>query len=334
MKTFLYAVQEAEKPIFEKANKKYNNELCFTSELLNRKNVQQLPEGTEAVVLFVNCQADREVLNHFKKKGVKYIVTRSVGTDHIDLDAATELGYKVARVPSYSPTAVASLAFSGGMDLLRRSSYMFYHASQGNFEIDNKMFANEFKNLTIGIIGTGRIGYETAKYWKGTGAKIVGYDIYQNDFAKKILDYVELDELIKKADLISIHIPHIPGKNDNFVDEKFINKMKTGASLVNVSRAALIDQKALVKAIKTDKIYGYSADVFKGEEQFIGKKISRTEIKKINPSLAEMLDLYPRVLISPHVAYFTDEAVKNMADVSFLNLDQLRKYGKSDTQVN
>ncbi|ATZ18927.1 lactate dehydrogenase [Williamsoniiplasma somnilux] len=334
MKIFCYGIQDAEKSIFELENKKFKNELFYTNDLLNSENIKNFPNGMDAVILFVNCKADEKALKTFKEKGVKYIVTRTVGTDHIDLKTAASLGYKVGRVPSYSPTAVASLAFAGGIELLRRSGWMFNQTKDFNFKIDGNMFAKELKNSTIGIIGTGKIGYETAKYWKGTGAKVLGFDLFPNDKNNEVLEYTDLETLIKKSELISLHVPYIKGENENLINEALISKMKDFASIVNVSRAPLVDTKAIISAIKSNKLYGYAGDVFTNEGDLINKKLTEADVMKINPEIVELLKLYPRVLISPHVAYFTDEAVKNMAEISFQNLKQLVETGTCDTAVN
>jgi D-lactate dehydrogenase len=164
MKVLLYGIIESEIKIFEKANKPYGYELIFRPELLNDHNVKDFPNDIDAVVLFVNCDASAKNLKLFKDKGVKYIVTRIAGFDHIDLKAAKELGYKIGRVPAYSPTAVASLGFANGVSLLRKTTYICHQTANNDFQISPSMLAKEFKNTTVGIIGTGKIGYETAKY--------------------------------------------------------------------------------------------------------------------------------------------------------------------------
>ncbi|PPE04137.1 NAD(P)-dependent oxidoreductase [Williamsoniiplasma lucivorax] len=334
MKIFCYGMQKPEIEIFKKSNEKYNFELSFTNDLLTEENMKVLPEGTDAVILFVNCNASKKVLEFYKSKGVKYVVTRTAGFDHVDLKAASDLGYIVGRVPAYSPTAVASLAFADGVSLIRKNAYMFDQTRNGNFKVDENMFAREFSNLTIGILGTGRIGYEAAKYWKGVGAKVIGYDLYPNKHAEEVLTYVTQDELIKQSDLVSIHVPYFKGQNDNLINKDFISKMKPMSSIVNVSRAPLVNLKDAVEAIKANKIFGYACDVFDNESSLINKQLTMDAIKKLNPTLEEAISLYPRLLISPHVAYFTDEAVKNMADISFKNLDELIKTGTCETALN
>ncbi len=159
-----------------------------------------------------------------KEYGVKYLLTRTVGYNHIDLKKAHELGFKMAYVPGYSPNAVSELAVSMGNGLLRNLFYSANHQQNHNFKIDDFMFAKEIRNSTIGIIGTGRIGYQAAKAWHGMGAKVLGYDIYESDQAKSILTYCDLKTLLKESDLISLHCPYIKEENYHLVDKNFLAK--------------------------------------------------------------------------------------------------------------
>lgn len=332
MKVLCYGIQEAEKPIFEQNNKNYNFNLSFTNELLNDENVNKV-KGYDALILFVNCDASADNLKKIKELGIKYIVTRTAGFNHIDLKTAKELNYVIGRVPGYSPTAIASLAFNGGLSLLRRTSYIYEQTRQGNFKIDSNMFAKETKNCTIGILGTGKIGYETAKMWKALDATIIAYDPYPNEAAKSFLSYTTFDEVIAKSDLISIHMPYFKGKNDDVINDEVIKKMKKGTILVNAARSELVSLPAVIKAIKANHLEGYATDVFPHESEIINH-----DFKDKFPSnlklIEELIALYPKTLISPHVAYFTDEAIKNMSEISFENLKQLQTTGTCDNRID
>ncbi|ATZ16273.1 D-lactate dehydrogenase [Entomoplasma freundtii] len=332
MKVLCYGMQEAEIPIFEEANKGYNFDLHFTKELLNKKNVEDV-KGYDALVLFVNCDASKEVLQKIKSLGVKYIVTRTAGFNHIDLDEATKLGYTICRVPQYSPTAIASLAFAGGLSLLRKIPYIYDQTKKGNFKIDSQMFAKEAKNSTIGILGTGKIGFETAKMWKGMGSKVIAYDPYENEAAKQILDYTTFDNVISQSDLISIHMPYFKGKNDDIINADVIKNMKKGAILVNSSRAELVSLPAVIASLKADHLGGYATDVFPNEAEIINNNFNNKFPENLKV-IEELISLYPKTLVSPHVAYFTDEAIKNMAETSFKNLDQLIKTNSCENKIN
>lgn len=316
-----YGVQEIERPIFESMNQDYQFNLSFTKELLNSNNAHRV-KGFDAVILFVNCKADAKNLNLLKDNGVKYIVTRTAGYNHIDLKEAKKLDYTIGYVPVYSPSAIATLAMTLGLSLLRKTSYMNYKSANSNFNIDDHMFATEVKNCTIGIIGTGKIGLETAKLWKAFGAKVIAYDPYENSDAKLFLTYDTFDEIIAKSDLISLHTPYVAGKNDNLINNEVIMKMKPNSIIINTARGELVDIKAVISAIKQDHLWGYAADVLPNEELLINRNLKNKNLKDF-PEISELVNLYPRILISPHVAYFTDEAVKNMAVISFENLKQL-----------
>ena len=332
MKVLCYGIQEAEKSIFEQSNKDYNFELSFTNELLTSKNVDQV-KGYDALVLFVNCDAGDANLKKIKELGVKYIVTRTAGFNHIDLETAKELKYVIGRVPGYSPTAIASLAFSGGLSLLRRTAYIYEQTRQGNFKIDSNMFAKEPKNCTVGILGTGKIGYETAKMWKALDATVIAYDPYQNEGAKAILTYTTFDEVIAKSDLISVHMPYFKGKNDEVINDAVISKMKAGTILVNAARSELVSAPGVIKAIKANHLGGYATDVFPHEAEIINHDF-KDKFPENLQLVEELVTLYPKTLISPHVGYFTDEAIKNMAEISFENLKQLETTGTCDNRID
>lgn len=331
MKVLCYGMQDAEKEIFNKVNENYNFELEFTSELLNNENVNNV-KGFDALILFVNCDASAKNLEKIKELGVKYIVTRTAGYNHIDLKVAKSLNYIIGRVPQYSPFSIASLAFSGGLSLLRKSSYMYSKTNIGNFKIDDNMFAKEIKNCTIGILGTGKIGFETAKMWKALQTNIIAYDPYPNEEAKNILTYTIFEEVINKSDLISLHMPYFKGENDEIINESVINNMKSQAILVNTARSELVSLSAIVKSIKSNHLGGYVTDVFPFESEIINNDFSNNFPENLK-LIQELISLYPKTLVSPHVAYFTDEAVKNMAETSFKNLDQLIKTGICDNAI-
>ncbi|MDQ7983053.1 MAG: NAD(P)-dependent oxidoreductase [Spiroplasma sp.] len=332
MKVLCYGMQKSEIPIFERVNQNYKFDLTFTNELLSKDNVNKV-KGYDALILFVNCDANAENLKKIKQLGVKYIVTRTAGFNHIDLDVAKELNYVIGRVPKYSPTAVASLAFAGGLNLLRRTAYIYEQTRLGNFKIDSNMFAKETKNCTIGILGSGKIGYETAKMWKALDANVIAYDPFPNDAAKSILTYTTFDEVISKSDLISLHMPYFKGENDNVINDAVIKKMKKDAILVNAARSELVSLPAIIKNIKANHLGGYVTDVFPHEPEIIAHDFKNkfpSHLKEIK----ELMDLYPKTLVSPHVAYFTDEAIKNMSEVSFENLKQLATTKTCDNRIN
>lgn len=328
MKLICYGVRKVEKEFFEKLNK-YNYELTLVEELLNDKNID-LIKGHEGVMLRANCPANKENLEKMKSYGVKYLLTRTVGYNHIDLDIAKELGFKVARVPKYSPNAISELVITFAMNLVRKGAYMAERSREKNFLVDEYMFSPEIRNLTVGVIGTGKIGFTTAKLFKGLGSKVLAYDVYENELAKEILEYVSLDELLKTSDIISIHCPYIKGENDKLINSEFIEKAKDKVVIINTARGELQDVNAIIKGIESGKILGFGTDVFSNEKEFFFKDMRG---KEIDEKVEKLLSLYPRVLVTPHIGSYTDEALTNMIEVSYDNLDEFLKCKNCENEL-
>ncbi|WP_010630775.1 NAD(P)-dependent oxidoreductase [Sporolactobacillus vineae] len=318
-KIIAYGVQPYEEHLYGELNK-YGFDVKLVNDLLTADN-GDLAEGFDGVLLFVDCLANRANLKKFKDFGIKYVFTRTAGYNHIDLQAAADFGQKVARVPAYSPNAIAELAVSLGTSLSRSTVYSSGRTAKLNFKVTETMFSHEIRKSTVGIVGTGHIGCVEAELYKGLGAKLLGYDIFQSDFAKKLVEFKELDELLAESDIVSLHLPYFPGKNENFVGEDFISKMKDGAILVNTARGELVDEAAVVKAIKSGKLAGFGADVLTEEGRFLGKDYSDNPDAFPDASIKELLSLYPKVLVTPHVAAMTDEAVSNMISTSYDNFN-------------
>lgn len=330
IKMVCYGVRDTEKEFFTSLNEKFGYSLVLVKELLTHTNIDTA-KSADAVMLRANCIADKQNLDKLKEFGVKYVLTRTVGVNHIDIDYADQLGFKMARVPFYSPNAVSELAVSLAVGLLRNTYYMADNMRKKNFKVDDFMFAKEIRNSTIGIIGTGRIGMEVAKAFKGMGAKVLGFDIYPNDDNKVILDYVTLDELLEKSDLITLHSPYIPGENDNMINKDTIAKMKKGAFIVNAARGELINHQDLLVAIKSGYIKGAALDTLQNEGQIFFKDF---EDKQLPIEVyQELSQLYPRVIFTPHVGSYTDEAVKNMVETTYENLSEFEKTGQCKNVV-
>ncbi len=315
MKVICFGVRETEKQIFEKYNKNFNYDLDLRSESLSMDTID-LINGKDAIICRASDKCNKEVIDAIKKANIKYLLTRTVGIDHIDTNYAIEQGLKIARVPSYSPTAIAEVSVSMALALSRKVIHFANKALTYDFTIDQIGFAKEMKNSTVGIIGVGKIGIEAAKMFKGLGAKVIGYDPYVNDAYKAIIDFKSLDEVLHEADIISVHIPYIKGQNEKMINKDFIAKMKDGAIIINVSRGMIQDDKVILEAIKSNKLWGAGLDVLFDEKIYFGKKLSDIE----DPTVKELVGLYPRVLITPHIGSYTDEAVANMVETSYQNL--------------
>lgn len=330
LKVVCYGVRPNEKEYFERLNK-YNFELVLVEELLTHENVETAA-GMDAVILRGNCVADRQNIKQIASYGVKYLFTRTVGFNHIDLEAAADYQLEVARVPSYSPNAIAELSLTLAMSLLRHTAYTTHKTANRDFRVDSRMFSKEIRNCTVGILGTGKIGLTEAKLFKGLGANVLGYDVYQSDEAKKVVTFKELNDLLAESDIVSIHVPYFPGQNDQMVNAAFIHKMKDHAILINTARGELQDNRAILEALQSNKLDGVATDVFADESSIFFRKFDHpSEIE--DPTIQALIDLYPRVLITPHIGSNTDEALSNMIETSFQNLHEMQLYGETENAV-
>lgn len=325
MKIVCYGVRPIERPYFDKLNK-YNFDLKLVEEFLTDDNVNEA-EGMDAVLIRGNCAASAKNLKIFAEGyGIKYVFTRSVGYNHIDLKAAKELGIQIARVPNYSPFAVAELAMTLGMQMFRHTNIATTDSAAGNFTVKPVLFSKEIHNSTVGIIGAGKIGTAEAELYDGLGAKVVASDAHPTDHAAKYVDFKPLDDVLAESDIVSIHIPYFPGENENFIDADFLKKMKKDAILVNTARGEIADTKAIIAAIKNGEIAGYAADVTIDEKEIMGHEFN--SIDEIpNADVRELAGLYPKVLLTPHMGSFTEPALEDMISISFENFHETLEKG-------
>lgn len=325
LKMICFGVRDYEKPYFDDLAKKYDYELVLSPEYLNNNNYE-LGLGYEAIMVRGNCVVDREHMKLLKDSGLKYYLTRTAGYNHVDVQACKDLGIETAFVPGYSPNAISELALTLAMMLLRNAAYTVNQTHSGNFNVTNEMFSREVRGCTVGIMGCGRIGCTTASLFKGLGSKVIGYDVYQSDYAKSILEFKDIDEFVKEADVIIVHMAYIKGQNDNFINAELISKMKKGAILVNVARGEVLDTKAALNAVKDHHLLGLGMDVIDNEKTLFNKTFDPKHMD--NEIHQEIIDLYPHVLITPHIASATDLALVDMIEVSLKNMDEYLSTGK------
>lgn len=330
MKVLCYGVRDVEKPFFEKLNEKFGFDITCIPEYLNTKETAELAKGYDAVILRGNCWATKENIDIYVEGGVKYILTRTVGVNHIDKEYARSKGIKMAYVPFYSPNAIAELAVTHAMMLLRHMSLTTSMTSQKDFRVVSEMFSKEIRNCTVGVVGLGRIGFTAARLFKGLGANVLGYDVIKKDGVSDTLTQVDLDTLIKESDIISLHVPYIK-EQGKLVTKEFLNKMKKGAILVNTGRGETVDTHALVEALESNHLSGAGIDTLDNEAEMFFKDFRNKEI--VNEDFRKLVEMYPRVLISPHIGSFTDEAVTNMIETTYENLEEFIKTGKCKNEI-
>ncbi len=329
-KVTCYGVRKNEVEFFHKLNK-YGYELNLVENLMSKENVEEA-KGSDAVIVRGICAANAENLEMLSSYGIQYVFTRAAGINNIDLKTAEKLEIKVARVPGYSPNAIAELSLTLAMMLLRHTAYTVERTAKYDFRVTPTMFSKEIRNCKVGIIGVGKIGLTEAKLFKGLGAEVLGYDVYQSDEAKQTVKFLELDDLLEQSDIISLHMPYIAGQNDKFVNTEFISKMKTGAILINTARGELQSNEAVLDALKSNKLGGYATDVFDNESKLFFK--NHENGNQIHDQVVrQIIDFYPKVLVTPHIGSNTDEALSNMIETSFDNLNEILTTGKCKNSV-
>lgn len=316
-KIICFGVRDYEIETFNLLGKKYQYELVLSDEYVNNNNYE-CAVGYEIIMVRANCDLNKSTLEKLKAHGLKVILTRSVGYNHLDILACKELNIEVAYVPGYSPTSVAELAVTLTMMLVRNTAYTVSRTSKCDFRVTSQMFSKEINSLTIGIIGLGRIGYAAYKLFAGLGANVIAYDLYPNYDKYPDVEFKSLEEVQSLSDVISLHIPYIKGVNDAFINKDFISKLKEGAMIINTARGELIDSNALVEALESNYLACAAIDVLPNEKELFFKEYQMGT----NGLYDKMINLYPRLLITPHVGSATNKALHDMIEISLQNMDE------------
>ncbi len=285
--------------------------------------------GSRCVCAFVNDHLDREVLEQLSAGGTEYLALRCAGFNNVDLEAANELGIKVVRVPAYSPHAVAEHTLALLLTLNRRIHRAYNRVREGNFAL-NGLVGFDLHGLTVGIIGTGKIGTITAGLFKGFGCNLVCYDVFENPEMKAMgATYMPLDDLFAQSDIISLHCPLLESTH-HLINEGAIQKMKPGVTLLNTSRGALIDTAAVIAGLKSGHIGNLAIDVYEEEDNLFFEDKSG---QVMQDDIFARLLTFPNVLITGHQAFFTDTALSQIAQVTLKNITDLEQTGRSDNEV-
>jgi D-lactate dehydrogenase len=276
----------------------------------------KLTQGYAAVCVFVNDDLSKVVLTELKAMGVAMIALRCAGFNNVDLTAAKELGLRVARVPAYSPEAVAEHTVAMILCLNRKLHKAYNRVRDDNFALDGLLGFN-LHGKTAGLIGTGRIGVATAKILLGFGMKLLCYDIKQDEeLVKAGVQYLSLEQLWARSDLISLHCPLTP-QTQHLINDTSLAQMKDGVMLINTSRGGLIDTKAVIKALKSRKIGYLGLDVYEQEADLFFQDLSG---QLIDDEVFKRLLTFPNVLITGHQAFFTQEALQQICQITSDNL--------------
>lgn len=276
-----------------------------------------LAKGYDAVCVFVHDLADEETLKSLKEHGIELLALRCAGYNNVALKTAKELGIKIVRVPEYSPYAVAEHAVALMMSLNRNIHRAFARVRDSNFSL-NGLIGFDMHGKTVGLIGTGKIGQVAARILKGFGCRILAYDLYKNEKAAKEIgfEYVTLKELYSEADIITLHVP-LTLETYRMINKESLRMMKDGVVIINTSRGQLIDTKELINSLKSEKVKAAGLDVYEEEDEYFFEDWSNQVVQ--DDDLARLLS-FNNVLVTSHQAFFTEEALFNIADTTITNI--------------
>ena len=304
---------------FDKVNEKYNYDIRYYKGHLNINNVV-LTQGVDAVCIFVNDTADAAVIDALVANGVKLLALRCAGFNNVDLKAAKGK-LPVVRVPAYSPYAVAEYSLALMLSLNRKIHRAYWRTRDGNFSL-NGLMGFDMHGKTIGIIGTGKIAKILIRLLKGFGMRILAYDLYPDmKFAgEEGISYVSLDELYRESDIISLHCP-LTDQTKYMIDKDSIDKMKEGVMIINTGRGLLINTNDLIEGLKEKKIAAAGLDVYEEEGEYFYEDKSD---KIIDDDVLARLLSFNNVIVTSHQAFFTKEALHNIAETTLQNIEDFR----------
>ncbi|ELS34055.1 MULTISPECIES: 2-hydroxyacid dehydrogenase [Pseudanabaena] len=328
MKVAFFNAKSYDRHSFTFANERYQHEIVFFECHLSHETVS-LAIGFSAICIFINDYLDAEMLEILAKGGTKLIALRSAGFNHVDLASASKLGLAIVRVPAYSPFAVAEHTVALILSLNRKVHRAYNRVREGNFSIEG-LLGFDLHGATVGVVGTGRIGAIFAQIMKGFGCTLIGYDAYHNPSCLDLgMTYVSLPELLAQSDIISLHCPLTPDTY-HLIDDRAIAQMKTGVMLINTSRGGLIDTQAAIDGLKSGTIGYLGIDVYEQESDLFFEDLSN---RVIQDDTFQRLLTFPNAIVTGHQAFFTRQALANIADTTLSNITEFEQNGTCLNEV-
>jgi lactate dehydrogenase-like 2-hydroxyacid dehydrogenase len=326
MRIFIYNLREYdEKVYFERFCKEYGCEYGFTNESPTLENAV-LAAGFQAISI-ITTKIDASLMQAFFDIGIRFISTRSIGYDHIDVKKAQELGIRISNV-EYSPNSVANYTIMMMLMACRRMEHIIHRMRLQDYTLKGKI-GKELSNCIIGVIGTGKIGGTVIQHLYGFGCEILAYDLYPDPKLQGFSKYVSLDVLLNQSDIISLHAP-LTQETYHMINKDAFTSMKDGVILINTARGQLIDTPALIEALNSHKVGFAALDVIEDEE---GLYYFNRMNQVITNSDFALLGSYPNVLLTPHTAFYTEDAVSEMVKNSIKGICELSRENQSQFEI-
>ncbi|MDO5734380.1 MAG: NAD(P)-dependent oxidoreductase [Eubacteriales bacterium] len=311
---------------FEKEHPEFSLERIH--ENLTEENMDRL-EGADAICVSQVQELTAAVYDAIKNSSVKVMATRSAGYDMYDVEGLIKAGVRFCSVPSYSPSSIAEFAVTSAMAINRRLPQFVSRAKQGDYRWNPELMARRLQDKTVGIAGTGRIGFEAAKMFSALGAKVIGYDLYPNPKVEEVLSYVDdFDEFLRRSDIISLHMPATK-ENHHLLNKESLKLLPEGAILVNTARGALVDTEALIEALDSGHLAGAALDCYEFEGSFITKEVP---VEELDAAMKKILQ-HEKIFYTPHIAYYTDDAIASLVGVALEGIVQILNAEDCPTEV-
>lgn len=328
MRVILFSATSYDRLYFMDAAQRTRHEVRFLETRLEASTAG-LASGFPAVCAFVNDRLDRACIETLAQSGVRLIALRCAGYNNVDLQAAHASGMAVARVPAYSPYAVAEHTLALILSLNRKIHRAYNRTREGNFSLAG-LLGFDIHGKTVGIVGTGQIGARVAGLFSGFGCRILAFDPVRDLSCQALgVAYVSREELLASSDILTLHCPLTP-QTLHFVDEPAIQLMKRGAMLVNTSRGAVVDTRAVISALKSGRIGSFAMDVYEEEGDLFFRDLSD---KVIQDDVLARLMTFPNVLITGHQAFFTHEALAAIASTTLGSIGAFEATGTLTSNV-
>jgi D-lactate dehydrogenase len=328
MKILFYSTKSFEIPLLQAANKQHHD-LLFEVGLLSKRSAH-LANGCDAVCIFTSDDASADVIETLYRGNVKHIAIRATGYDNVEIEMANDLGIRVANVPAYSPFAIAEHAMALILALNRKLALANAKVHAHNFTIED-LIGFDLKGKTVGIIGTGAIGSVLAKILHGFGCRLLGYDLLENKLLTELygMEYVNLPTLYQQADIISLHVP-LNDQTKYMIDKQAIRLMKKNVMLINTSRGGCVHTIDVMHALQNGEMGYFGADVYEKEKGVFFTDLSKEKLK--DEQLTKLINM-PNVLITPHQAFATNEALSNIAATTMYNIDCWSQFQHSKNEI-
>ncbi|MGF1523294.1 MAG: 2-hydroxyacid dehydrogenase [Leptolyngbyaceae cyanobacterium] len=320
MKTAFFNTKSYDRTFFTAANQAYGHELTFFEPRLTPATAA-LAANFPAVCVFINDDLSAPTLRTIAHTETRLVALRCAGFNHVDLKVAQELNIKVVHVPAYSPYAVAEHAVGLIMALNRKLYRAYNRVRDDNFALDG-LLGFDLYGKTVGVVGTGKIGECFARIMNGFGCKLLAYDVRENPACLELgVRYVEVPELLAQSDIVSLHCPLLPATR-HMINADSLQHMKQGAMLINTSRGGLINTRAVIEAIKSGQVGYLGIDVYEDEANLFFEDLSDTVIQD---ETFQLLQSFPNVVITAHQAFFTQEALGNIATTTLSNMADIEQ---------